>query len=98
MEGEEDIMVSHLESFRYVEVRGEIDETPFQAFEVVNMVMTPPMKESKKGELPMASWKNVKTVIETGHPEGWGRVLELPVIKDRSEMGTIPIRGHQGRQ
>lgn len=29
VEGEEDIMVSHLESFRYVEVGGEIHETPF---------------------------------------------------------------------
>lgn len=29
VEGEDDIMVSHLEPFRYVEVGGEIHETPF---------------------------------------------------------------------
>lgn len=37
VEGEEDIVVSHLAQFSYVEVRGEIHENPFQAFEVVNM-------------------------------------------------------------
>ncbi|XP_050877813.1 uncharacterized protein LOC127081614 [Lathyrus oleraceus] len=31
--GEEEYIVSHLSSFRYVEVEGEIHETPFQAFE-----------------------------------------------------------------
>lgn len=40
-------MVIHLALFRYVEVRGEIHETPFQAFEMVNMEMTPPLKESQ---------------------------------------------------
>ncbi|XP_058775542.1 uncharacterized protein LOC131649801 [Vicia villosa] len=34
--GEEDYIVSHLSSFRYVEIEGEIHETPFQAFEAVN--------------------------------------------------------------
>lgn len=70
VEGEEDIMVSHLESFRYIEVGGEIHETHFQAFEVVSMVMAPPVKESKKAELSMASWKDVKSVIKICHPEG----------------------------
>ncbi|XP_050915375.1 uncharacterized protein LOC127130402 [Lathyrus oleraceus] len=36
--GEEDILVSHLTSFRYIEVDGEITETPFQSLEVVNMM------------------------------------------------------------
>lgn len=39
MEGEENIMVSHLVSFCYVEVGGEIHETPFQAFEEVSVVV-----------------------------------------------------------
>lgn len=57
------IMVSHLASFWYVEVGGEIHETPFQAFEVVNMVIVTPVKKAKKVECPMASWKDLKTVI-----------------------------------
>lgn len=40
--GEEDIFVSHLTTFRYIQVDEEIVETPFQALEVVNMVQTNP--------------------------------------------------------
>lgn len=43
-------------------------------------------KGSKKYELPMSSLKDVKTLIEVGHPKGRGRVLELPVNKDKSGM------------
>ncbi|XP_058775769.1 uncharacterized protein LOC131650045 [Vicia villosa] len=39
--GEEDYIVSHLSSFRYVEIEDKIHETPFQAFEDVNVVKTP---------------------------------------------------------
>lgn len=87
VEGEEYIVVSHLASFRYVEVGGEIHETPFQAFEVVNMEMTPPTKASPGTKLSMASWKDEKTIIQDGHPTGWGRVLDFLVIKDRSGLG-----------
>lgn len=60
---------------------------PFQAFEGVNMEMTPQVKEPQSIELSMASWKDMKVVIQTGHPKGWGRVLELPVNKDRYVLG-----------
>ena len=40
--GEEEYIVSHLTSFCYVEVEGEIHETPFQAFETVHAVNFPP--------------------------------------------------------
>lgn len=66
VEREEDIVVSHLASFRYVEVGGEIHETPFQAFEVVNMEMTPPVKVAPGAELPMTSWKDTKIIIQDG--------------------------------
>lgn len=46
VEGEENIMVSHLASFRYVEVGGEIHETTFQAFKVVNVKMDSQGKNS----------------------------------------------------
>lgn len=36
--GEEDILVSHLASFRYIDVKGEITEMPFQSLEVVNVL------------------------------------------------------------
>ena len=34
--GEEEYMISHLNSFRYVELDGEFIETPFQHFEEVS--------------------------------------------------------------
>lgn len=55
VEGEEDIMVSHLAYFHYVEVGGEVQETHYQAFEVVNTEMVPPVKEIKKVEFHMVS-------------------------------------------
>lgn len=35
----------------------------------------------------MSSWKEAKTIVEASHPEGWGKVLELPVKKDQSRLG-----------
>ncbi|XP_050889358.1 uncharacterized protein LOC127094581 [Lathyrus oleraceus] len=44
VEGEEDIVVSHLASFRYVEGEGEIREVPFQSFKVINVEMVCPAR------------------------------------------------------
>ncbi|XP_050909309.1 uncharacterized protein LOC127123094 [Lathyrus oleraceus] len=88
VEGEEEIMVSHLASFRYVEGEGEIREVPFQSFEVINVEMVCPARdESKDAESPMASLKDALTIIKDGHPQGWGRLLELPANKDRTGLG-----------
>lgn len=80
-------MVSHLASFRYVEVGCEVHETPFQAFKVVNMEMVSSVKEVTNVEFPMVSWKDYRTVIEAGLLEVWGRVLEFPVNKYCSGLG-----------
>lgn len=52
-EGEEDIMVSHLPSFRYVEGGGEVKEIPFQSFEIFNVEMVGPIGEVKTAEFLM---------------------------------------------
>lgn len=67
--GEEEYMVSHLTSFRYLEVEGEVHETPFQVFEVVQMITTPHF-EDKKPAVSMSSLKDVSAVVENGHPKG----------------------------
>lgn len=46
MEGEKDIMVSPLTSFRYVEGEGEMKEIQFQSFEIVNVEMVFPVGEN----------------------------------------------------
>lgn len=54
VEGYGDFIVSHLVSFRYTEVEGEIHETSFQAFKVLNVEIAPFVKESQSVELSMA--------------------------------------------
>lgn len=73
--GEEDLMVIHLAYFCYIDVGDEVQETSFQSFEVVNMEMVSLVKEVKKGEFPIISLKDVRTVIKDGHPEGWGKSI-----------------------
>lgn len=87
VEGQEDIVVIHLAPLLYAEVGGDVHETPFPALEVVNVEMTPWMKESQSAELFMASGKDMQTVIPVRHPEGWGRALEILVNKYRSGLG-----------
>lgn len=53
IEGEEDIMVSHLASFWYLEGEGEVHEIPFQSFEVINIEMVGLIGEVKIVEFPM---------------------------------------------
>lgn len=92
--GEEDIMVSHLRSYRYVEVEGEVHETPFQPFETVQVMKTR-LPEDDKTEVSMTSLREARAVVESGHPEGWGRVLDLPVKKDRFGIGYKPTQKSQ---
>ncbi|XP_058766815.1 uncharacterized protein LOC131640439 [Vicia villosa] len=84
--GEEEHVVSHLASFRYIEVEGEVHETPCQAFEAVQTIKIPYV-ENKKLEAPMSPLKEAKAVVESGHPEGWGRVLDLPIKQDKCGIG-----------
>lgn len=58
-------------------------EISFQSFEMVG----PIGDELKNVEFPMASFKDALTIIRSGHPIGWGRMLELSNNKDRSGLG-----------
>ncbi|XP_050908700.1 uncharacterized protein LOC127122404 [Lathyrus oleraceus] len=86
VEGEEDIMVSHLASFRYVEGEGEMREIPFQSFEGINVEMVCPAKdESKDAKSPMASLKDSLTIIKDGHPKDGEDCLNFLPIR------TVPV-------
>lgn len=79
---EKKYMVSHLTSFRYIEVEGEVHDTLFQAFEGVQMIKTP-RSEGKKHAVSMSLLKDAIAVVENGHPEGWGHVLDPPMKFDK---------------
>ena len=87
---EEEYIVSNLTSFLYVEVEGEIHETPFQAFKTVHAVNIPPLEQKKKSETIMSSLKDAKAVVEGGNPEGWGQVLDVIPKFDKFGLGFNP--------
>ena len=70
--GEEEYIMSDLTSFRYVEVEGEIHETPFQAFETVHAVNFPPSEQKRKPGTVMSSIRDARAVVENDNHEGWG--------------------------
>ena len=81
-------MVSHLNSFKYVEMDGEFIETLCQAFEIV-----PPMVSatkissniSKADEVipRMASLKDTRVVVEDGNCTIWGQLPDITFKADK---------------
>ena len=70
--GKEEYMVSHLNSFRYVEMDGEFIETPCQNFEEVPQNLASTEVATNKPPLKMASLKDVRAAIEEGGCANWG--------------------------
>ena len=76
-------MVSHLNSFRYVEMNGEFIETPCQNFEevpetVATTKSTPKVPKITRPPLKMASLKDSKAVFEEGGCTIWGQLMDIP--------------------
>jgi hypothetical protein len=100
--GQEDMMVSHLSSFRYIEADEEAAEVPFQALEIAS-VMTIKSNHShhqRKGSA-IFSWKAMKEALEEGSLKGWGTLPNIPEKKDRFGLGyqpspTVFSKGNQG--
>ena len=85
-------MVSHLNSFRYVELDGEFIETPFQHFEEVpqTVVVTKVISQIPKitrQPLKISSLKDAKEVIEEGGCIIWGQILDIPYKFDKFGLG-----------
>ena len=76
-------MISHLNSFRYMELDGEFIETPFQHFEEVSPevavaktmtdvpIITKPVSR-------MSSLKDAEAVIKEGGSTVWGQLPDFP--------------------
>lgn len=89
--GEEDFIVSHVSSHQYVEVGGDYHEIPCQVFDFVAEREVSPSEE-KKLDVSMVSFKEAKAIVESGHPAGWGRVLDLPAKFDKMGLGYNPAQ------
>ena len=86
--GEEEYMVSHMNSFRYVEMDGEFIETPCQNFEEVPQTMAATeavtnLPRITRPPLKMASLKDAKAVIEGGGSTIWGQLPDIPYKSDK---------------
>lgn len=84
--GEENILVSELCSFWYIEADEETEEVPFHALEVTSVIQT----SQDKNEMPkgsISSWTNVEAAIEAGFPLGWDKMIKVMEKKDRFRLG-----------
>ncbi|KAI5398632.1 hypothetical protein KIW84_064124 [Lathyrus oleraceus] len=85
--GEEDIFVSHLSSFKYVEMDGEIWETPSQAFETVRVENAIFAKGEKSS---ISSYKQAAEVVKNGEAPGWGKMMDITARK--IDLGLVISR------
>jgi hypothetical protein len=69
--GQEDMMVSHLSSFRYIEADKKATKIPFQTLKIANLItIGAKLRSGKRVRLAMTSWKSIKEALEEGIPEG----------------------------
>ena len=85
-------MVSHLNSFKYVEMDGEFIETPCQTFEVIPPTIvvakdTPATPKIVKDSPRIASVKDARTVVEEGNCTIWGQLPYIPYKSNKFSLG-----------
>jgi hypothetical protein len=92
--GQEDIMVSQLSSFQYIEADEEAIEVPFQALEIASVATVESKhNHSKRAGLALSSWKDMREALEEGVLEGWGKLPNIIEKKDRFGLGYVPLVG-----
>jgi hypothetical protein len=91
--GEEDIFVSHLSSFQYVEANGEYLETAFQALEVVNAVAMFEKNCAKEPKVPTMFWKDNKLLAKGGDSKVCEQLWNMPMKRDKYGLGYTPSMG-----
>jgi hypothetical protein len=94
--GEEDIFVSHLSSFQYVEVSGEALETAFQALEVTNAGAVFEKTCVEKPKIHPISWRNEKLLAKGRDSKGCEHLWDMPMKKDMYGLGYKPSIGKDG--
>ncbi|XP_050915893.1 uncharacterized protein LOC127130986 [Lathyrus oleraceus] len=93
--GEEDIFVSQLSSFKYVEMDGEIFETRSHAFETVKVENAVFAERERNSSI--ASYKQAVEVVKNGEAPGWGRVIDVAVKEDKFGIGYQSGQGSSGQ-
>src|SRR3954467_15356331 len=82
--GEEDIFVSNLDSYRYIEAGEGALGTAFQALKIATAV-TLPVEKIRRA---VTSWKD----LQDADIKGWGKLPEVSEKKDRLGLGYQPTK------
>ena len=87
-------MVSHLNSFKYVEMDGEFIESPCQTFEVIPPTIiiakaTPSTPKITKDPPRMASLKDARVIVEEGGCTILGQLPDIPYKSNKFGLGFI---------
>ena len=80
-------MVSHLNSFRHVEMDGEFIETPCQNFEEVPQTLASTEVAIEEPQMKMASLKDARALIEKGGCANWGQLPDFAHKTDKFGFG-----------
>ena len=87
---EEDIFVSHLSSFQYVEENEGSLEAAFQALEVANVVAVYDKTCVRKPKVPATFWNNVKLLAKIGGSKGCELLWDMPMKRVKHGVGYKP--------
>ena len=88
--GEEEYMVTHLNSFKYIEMDDEFIETPYHTFKVIPPTATEDVSAIPKvTRVPprMASLKDARVVVEEGGCTTWGHLPDIPYKSGKFGLG-----------
>ena len=81
-------MVSHLNSFRYIEMDGEFIETPFQHFEEVHPISAAAETIAEENDsLKMVSLRDARAVVQKGNCANWGQLPDFTQKNDKFGLG-----------
>lgn len=87
--GEEDMLISHLTSFRYIEASEESIEIPFQALEIANAVHVGKKVPISADNPSFVSLKSAKLSLQDGKLDTWGNLVHVIEKKDKCGLGYI---------
>lgn len=87
--GEEDLLVSELSSFRYVETDEGIVKVPLHCLEFEDISSASANKNQSSATI-LSSAKSAKKTLEKGPLLGWGKVVNVAEKRDRFGIGYHP--------
>lgn len=85
--GEEDIFISHVSSFQYVEAGKGSLEIDFQALEVTNVLTAYKRTNTKETKTSTTMWKDGNLLPKGGGSNGCEKLWDMAVKKDKHGLG-----------